>query len=132
SGGGRDHRDDAKPHEFGVPAPQVLRRVRGERAKREAEIFMDIERASDVLLVVGAVLRFVRLALEHSMVDQELAPFVVAVAAEQRVVEVEERQAHAGARSLAAMQRLRTGAARRCGSPAGGKGPSDRGTATRR
>ena len=93
---------------------------------------MDIKRAGDVLLVIAAVLRFVRLAIEHSMVDQELAPFVIAVAAEQRVVEVEEHQAHAGARSLAAMQRLRTGAARRCGSPAGAIGPSGRGTPTRR
>ena len=86
-----------------MPAFQLARGVLGERSQCKTQILVDIERTRDVLLVVGAVLRFIGFALEHSMVDEELAPLVVAVAAEQRVVEVEECQAHAGARSLTAM-----------------------------
>src|SRR5581483_5421878 len=108
-----DHRQYAKPHEFSVPALQDGGCMGRERAQGEAQIFVNLKAAGEVLLVIGTVLRSVRLALEHPVVDQELAPFIVAVAAEQRVVEVEERQAHGSARSLAAMQRLRTGAARR-------------------
>ena len=77
-----------------VPALEVGRLVRGERAQREAEELVDVERAGDVLVVVGAVLRLVALALEHAAVDEELAPLVVAVAGEERVVEVEQGQPH--------------------------------------
>ena len=82
-------------HELGVPALELCGGVRGERAQREAEELVDVERAGLVLLVVGAVLRLVGRALQHAAVDQELAPLVVAVAGEERVVEVEEGQAHA-------------------------------------
>ncbi len=85
---------DARAHEFRVPAREVLGRVVGERAQREAEVLMDVERAGLVLLVVHAVLRLVGGALDHALVAHELAPLVVAVAGEQRVVEVEQGQAH--------------------------------------
>src|SRR5207249_10910634 len=51
------------------------------------------------LLVVCAVLRLVRLALENAAIDQELPPLVVAVAGKERVVEVEQGEAHESARS---------------------------------
>ena len=86
-----------------MPAFQLARGMRGERSQCKTQVLVDIERARDVLPVVGAVLRLVGFAIEHPMVDEELAPLVIAVAAEQRVVEVEECQAHAGARSLTAM-----------------------------
>src|SRR5436305_14098685 len=78
-----------------MPALELRRRVLGERPQREAEVFMDVERAGDVLVVIDAVLRLVDLALEHAMVDQELAPLVIAVAGKQRIVEIEQGQAHA-------------------------------------
>ena len=61
-----------------------------ERAQREAEILVDVQGAGDVLRVIGAVLRLVALAFQDAAIDQELAPLIVAVAGEQRVVEVEQ------------------------------------------
>src|SRR5437867_10613330 len=58
---------------------------------------MDVERTGHVLLVVCAVLRLVRLALENAAIDQELPPLVVAVAGKERVVEVEQGEAHESA-----------------------------------
>src|SRR5574341_318803 len=90
----RDHRQDARAHEIGVPARELLRAVRGERTQREAEVLVDVERARLVLLVVLRILRLVLVARQHAAIDQELAPLVVAVAGEQRVVEVEQGQVH--------------------------------------
>jgi hypothetical protein len=64
--------------------------MRGERPQREAEVLVDVERACGVLLVVGLVLGFVGRAVQDAAVDQKLAPLIVAVAGEQRVVEVEK------------------------------------------
>jgi len=66
------------------------RLVGGERPKGEAEELVDVERAGHVLLVVGSILRLVLLAPQHALVDQELAPLIVAVASEQGVVEIEK------------------------------------------
>ena len=88
------HRRDALAHELAVPGVERLGRVVGERPQRKAEEFVDVQRAGLVLLVERTVLRFVVGALEHAAIDQELAPLVVAVAGEQRVVEVEQGQAH--------------------------------------
>ena len=61
----------------------------GERTQREAEVLVDIQCAGDVLLVVGAVLRFVRGALYDPAVHQKLSPLIVAVSREQGIVEIE-------------------------------------------
>jgi hypothetical protein len=95
----QDHGRDARAHEFGMPARELVGRVVGERAQGEAQVFVDVERAGDVLLVVDAVLRLVLRAVDHAPVAHELAPFVVAVAGEQRIVEVEQGQAHAARES---------------------------------
>ena len=88
------HRQDPARHEILVPAGKLSAGVRGERPQGEAEELVDVEGAGGVLLVVGAVLRLVGLALEHAAVDQELAPLVVAVTREERVIEVEQGQPH--------------------------------------
>ena len=93
----RDHRHYPGAHELGVPAGEVLRGMLGQRSQREAEVFMDVERTGHVLLVVCAVLRLVCLALENAAIDQELPPLVVAVAGKERVVEVEQGEAHESA-----------------------------------
>ena len=91
----RNHRRDAKPHEFAAPVLELLGGVRGEGPQREGEVLVDVERSRDVLLVISSVLRFIALAMEHPVVHQELPPFIVAIAGEQRVVQIEKSQAHA-------------------------------------
>jgi hypothetical protein len=77
-----------------VPAVERLGRVLGERPQREAEKLVDVQGAGLVLLVERAVLRLLGFAHQYAAVDQELAPLIVAVAGEQRVIEVEKSQAH--------------------------------------
>src|SRR5262249_28379157 len=84
-------------HEIGVPALEVRGRVLRERAQREAEELVDVERAGLVLLVEGGVLRLVLFSREDAAVDQELAPLVIAVAGEQRIVEGEQGEVHLSA-----------------------------------
>src|SRR5256885_16947751 len=93
----RDHWHDPGAHEPGVPAREVPRGMLGQRSQREAEVFMDVERTGHVLLVVRAVLRLVGLAVENAAIDQELPPLEVAVAGKQRVVEIEQGEAHESA-----------------------------------
>src|SRR3954467_8382003 len=80
-----------------MPAVELFARMRGQRPQGKAEILVDVELPGGVLLVVLAVLRLVGLARKHPTVDQELTPLIVAVASEQRVVEVEQREAHRAA-----------------------------------
>src|SRR5688572_6462012 len=72
----------------------------GERTQREAEVFVDVQGSGGILFVIRAVLRLVFRPLQNAAVDQELTPLVVGVAVKQRVVEVEESEAHASAPSL--------------------------------
>jgi len=52
------------------------------------------ERSGFVLLVEMPIARFVNLAVENALLDEELRPLEVAVAGEQRVIEIEERELH--------------------------------------
>jgi len=96
-----DHGRNAAAHELGMPAFQLLGRVCGERPQREAEEFVDVERARLVLLVELGVLCLVLLALQHPLVDEELAPLVIGVARKQRIVEIEQAELH-GSSALSA------------------------------
>ena len=87
-----DHRADARVHEVGVPAGKVFRSVPGERFEGELQVCVDIQRAGLVLFEEGGVPHLVGIAVQHAPVDQELAPFIVAVPGQQRVVEVEQRE----------------------------------------
>lgn len=69
-------------------------RVAGEGGELEVEEFEDVERAGLVLFVERDVLRFLHLAVEHALADEELRPGEVGVAGEQGVVEVEEDEIH--------------------------------------
>src|SRR5439155_20806743 len=60
-------------------------------------VFMEVERTGHVLREVCAVLRRVRRALENAAIDQELPRLVVAVAGKERVVEIEQGEAHESA-----------------------------------
>ena len=60
-----------------------------ERLQLKVEELVDVERARFVLLVESEIARLVELAIEHTLLDQELGPFEVAVSREQRVVQVE-------------------------------------------
>ncbi len=53
---------------------------------------MDIERAVLVLFVEFVVARLVHFAVEHALFDQELRPLEIAVARQQRVVEIEKHE----------------------------------------
>ena len=68
------------------------RRAAGERRRVEGAELGGGDRAARVALGDVAVARREVVAIEHALVDQELAPQHVAVAGEQRVVEVEQRQ----------------------------------------
>src|SRR5690348_5437763 len=120
-----------------MPARQLLRRVLGERPQGEAEIFVDVERAGDVLLVIAPVLRLVVRAIEHAAIDEKLPPLVIAVPGEQRVVQVEEHEAHGapdstGGTAARWLALPRSGAARRCARHAGAAARSRRARPIRR
>ena len=87
--GAHDGQDLAR-HELAVPRVEHGARMARQRLQLEIEKLVDVERARLVLLVELLVARFVHLAVEHALLDQELRPFEVAVAGEQRVVEIEE------------------------------------------
>ncbi len=65
-----------------------------ERTQRERQELHDVERAGMVLRVVAIVCLAVMRAIDDPALDQELAPGVIAVAAQQRVVKIEDGQAH--------------------------------------
>ena len=62
----------------------------GDGGELEVEELVDVERAVLVALEEPLVLRVVGLGLEHALLDEVLRPEIVAVALEQRVVQVEE------------------------------------------
>ena len=93
TGGGRDHGQNLVPHVLPVPAVEAGAVVGGERFQGEREKLHDIERARLILGVVAIVLAFVFRAVDNVVLDQEPAPGVVAVAAQQRVVEVKDGEA---------------------------------------
>ena len=69
---------------------ELIGGVAGKRCELEVEKFVDIERAGLVLLVEAQVLGLVGIPLEDAVIDQELRPFVVAVPAEEGIVEIKQ------------------------------------------
>jgi hypothetical protein len=92
TGGGRDHGQNLGLHVLPVPAIEGGAVVTRERAQRECEKFHDVERAGLVLGVIALVFTLVFLAVHDVVLDEKTAPGMVAVAAQQRVVEVEDRE----------------------------------------
>src|SRR5205823_12313441 len=68
-----------------------------QRPQRRAEVSMDAPRPGHLLLIECAVLCLARLAIENAASDQELSPLVVAVGGKERVVQVEQGEAHESA-----------------------------------
>ena len=93
-GARQDHRPHLALHELVVPGVELRARAPRDRRQLEVEELVDVERAVLVALVEPLVLRVVLVGMQHALLDQELRPRVVAVAVEERVVEVEERELH--------------------------------------
>ncbi len=66
--------------------------MKRERTQCEREKFHDVERAGLVLGVIALVFALVFLAVHDVVLDEKTTPGMVAVAAQQRVVEVEDRE----------------------------------------
>ena len=71
-----------------------LRAWRDKRLQLEVEKLVDVERARLVLLVEMLVARFVDLPVEHALLDQELGPLEIAVAGQERVIQIEQSEPH--------------------------------------
>ena len=93
-------RADAGLHEFGMPAIQLIARMGGKRRELEIEERVDVQRTGLVLAEEFVVARLVMGAVEHALVDQEARPFVVAVAIEQRVVQIKKHEVQLQAPSV--------------------------------
>jgi hypothetical protein len=86
----QDDGPDLALHELRVPGVELGARPAGDGGELEVEELVDVERAVLVALVEPFVLRVVVARVQDALLDQELRPLVIAVAIEQRVVEVEE------------------------------------------
>src|SRR5581483_8829108 len=84
----------ALAHEIAVPGVELGARAARERRQLEVEELEDIQGPGLVPAEELVVARLVPGTVEHAAPDQELRPGVVAVAREQGVVEIEERQVH--------------------------------------
>ena len=91
---GRDHRVDLFPHEAGMPGAQRVEVVAGQRSQGECQELADIERAGPVLGIITLVFTSVSFAIHHVVLNQELAPSVIGIAAQQRVVEIKDGERH--------------------------------------
>ncbi len=69
-----------------------------QRLQLEIEEFVNIERAGFVGFVEMAIARFVDLPIEHFLFDEELRPFEIAVSCQERVIQIEQGEAHGGAK----------------------------------
>ena len=87
-----DHAFHLIVHELLMPAIQHLARVARQRVQLEVEELVDIQRAGLVLIVEMLVLRLVKFTVDHAQANQELRPFEIAVAIQQRVVQVKQGQ----------------------------------------
>ena len=92
----KDHRPHLALHELVVPGVELGARAPRDGRELEIEEVVDVERAVLVALVEPLVARVVLARMQHAFLDEELRPGVVAVAIQERVVEVEERELHAG------------------------------------
>src|SRR5688572_23379 len=100
------HGQDLARHVVAVPGVELRARVARQRLELEIEERVDVERARLVLLEELLVARLVDLAVEHLLLDQELRPLEIAVAREQRVVEIKQNQSLAQSSALVAASGL--------------------------
>ena len=75
----------------------MRRIVLGEGFQLKGQESVDIEPSCLVVSEKSGVLAFIGFAIDNAGFDEELAPAVVAVSAEQRVIEIEKRQPLPGA-----------------------------------
>ena len=81
-------------HELAVPRVQHSAWMPRERLQLKIEKLPDVQCPGLVLLVKILIARLVDFTIEHTLLNQELRPFEIAVAGEKRIVEVEERELH--------------------------------------
>jgi hypothetical protein len=89
-------RADHLVHELAMPGVELRAREAGQRAERELEV---LDRVQRTVLVLGEELRVARgeaHRIDGADAAQELAPLVVGVDRQQRMVEVEKREVHHG------------------------------------
>ena len=72
-----------------MPPVQHLARMVRQRLQLKVEEFDNIQRPRLVLLVERDVLRLEQFAVEHALLNQELRPLEIAVAAQQGIVQIE-------------------------------------------
>src|SRR5262249_12083696 len=92
-----DDRQDAVAQELAMPLVQYLARMTRQRLQLKIQKLVNVERARFVLFEERLIARLVDFAVEHPFVNQELSPLEIAVASEQRIIEVEQCEAHKGA-----------------------------------
>ncbi len=78
-------------NELGTPLFQGRQVVTGQRLQAEGEKFVDIQGAGLVFIVKILIFIGKLLAIHLALIDQELAPFIVAVTVQQGVVQVKDR-----------------------------------------
>jgi hypothetical protein len=78
-------------HEFAAPALQLARVIIGEGPERKLEKGINVELAALILAVETFVEGAVFVGVHDAAALKELAPQVITVAGEERVVEVEKR-----------------------------------------
>ncbi len=91
-------------HEGAVPLVELLARAAGQGAELEGEVLVDVQRPARVVAEERGVAALVVPALEDAPLDEVLGPVEVAVAVEQRVVEVEEGELHVSSGCSAALR----------------------------
>ena len=78
-------------HEFSMQCGQFGERIVENRPKRKLHISIYVEIAVDILLVELVVTRRVFVRVDKLLADEEFTPGMIAVAAEQGVVQIEDR-----------------------------------------
>ncbi|MNQ77835.1 hypothetical protein D3C85_927260 [compost metagenome] len=86
---GQDDRFDAVAHELAVPLLELRHLAAAEDRQGEVQVVVDVQATGQVVLVELVVARLVGRAIENAARAQVIAPGVIAVAAEQGVVEIE-------------------------------------------
>ncbi len=94
AGFGQHYRCYFAAHEFPVPGSEFLLRVANQRRQSKAQVSIDIQRARFVVFIELFIAAGKVLAVNQSSFHHKLAPQVVAVTADQGVIEVENCESH--------------------------------------
>src|SRR3989338_7850001 len=86
---GKDDRLDAVAHKLAVPLLQLRHFRAAEDFQAEVQVVGDVQAAGQVVLVEVIVARLIGNPVEDAALTQVVPPGVIAVAAEQGVVEIE-------------------------------------------